>query len=211
MNHNLITTAVIVLGSMIMASFITNPNDSVPTGYKAGDKASDFKLKNINDQFVSLADYKTAKGFIVVFTCNHCPYAIAYEDRIEELDKKYAPKGYPVIAINPNDAASYPDDSFENMKVRAKQKGFTFPYLYDETQATAKTYGAQRTPHIYLLQKSGSDLIVKYVGAIDDNSQDAKAVKVKYLENAVDELLSGKDVSSKETKAIGCSIKWKKA
>jgi len=211
MNHNLITTAVIVLGSMIMASFITNPNDSVPTGYKAGDKASDFKLKNINDQFVSLTDYKTAKGFIVVFTCNHCPYAIAYEDRIEELDKKYAPKGYPVIAINPNDAASYPDDSFENMKVRAKQKGFTFPYLYDETQATAKTYGAQRTPHIYLLQKSGSDLIVKYVGAIDDNSQDAKAVKVKYLENAVDELLSGKDVSSKETKAIGCSIKWKKA
>jgi thiol-disulfide isomerase/thioredoxin len=158
-----------------------------------------------------LADYKSAKGFIVVFTCNHCPYAIAYEDRIEELDKKYASKGYPVIAINPNDAVSYPDDSFENMKVRAKQKGFTFPYLYDETQATAKIYGAQRTPHVYLLQKSGSDLIVKYVGAIDDNSQDAKAVKVKYLENAVDELLSGKDVSAKETKAIGCSIKWKKA
>jgi len=209
--HHHLTTAAITLGSLIMASFITKPNDSVPAGYKAGDKAADFKLKNINDQFVSLADYKTAKGFIVVFTCNHCPYAIAYEDRIEELDKKYASKGYPVIAINPNDAVSYPEDSFENMKVRAKQKGFTFPYLYDETQVTAKTYGALRTPHVYLLQKSSSDLIVKYVGAIDDNSQDAKAVKIKYLENAVDELLAGKDVSTKETKAIGCSIKWKKA
>ncbi|MBC7451566.1 MAG: thioredoxin family protein [Cytophagales bacterium] len=204
-----IVTTLLAISALLMASF-TSTTEDIPAGYKPGDKATDFKLKNINDKIVSLADYSTAKGFIVVFTCNHCPYAIAYEDRVEAIDKKYASKGYPVIAINPNDAASYPEDSFENMKVRAKQKGFTFPYLYDDTQNIAKAYGAQRTPHVYVLEKKGSDLIVQYVGAIDDNSQDASAVKVKYLENTVDELLAGKEVSTKETKAIGCSIKWKK-
>lgn len=202
-------TTVLALGIM-MISFITTSNEDIPAGYKAGDKASDFKLKNTNDKLVSLSDFTTAKGFIVVFTCNHCPYAVAYEERIEAIHKKYAGKGFPVIAINPNDADNYPEDSFENMKVGAKQKGFSFPYLYDDTQNIAKAYGAQRTPHVYVLEKKGTDFIVKYVGAIDDNSQDASAVKVKYLENTIDELLAGKEVSTKETKAIGCSIKWKK-
>jgi peroxiredoxin len=178
-------------------------------GYQVGDKATDFKLKNIDGKQVALADFKDAKGFIVVFTCNHCPFAIAYEDRINALDQKYASKGYPVIAINPNDAVAYPDDNFDKMVERAKEKKFTFPYLVDDSQSIAKTFGATKTPHIYVLQKSKKDLVVKYIGAIDDNSKDAAAVKEKYVETAVDQLLAGQEVAVKETKAIGCSIKWK--
>src|SRR5690606_13667730 len=113
-------------------------------GYKVGDKARDFSLKNIDDKIVSLANFKEAKGFIVVFTCNHCPFAVKYEDRIIAANKKYAPLGYPVIAINPNDVNVSPEDSFEKMKERAAEKGFDFPYLYDETQEIARTYGATR-------------------------------------------------------------------
>lgn len=179
-------------------------------GYKVGDKAIDFKLKNIDDKQVSLADYKEAKGFIVVFTCNHCPYAVKYEDRINGLDKKYAALGYPVIAINPNDASQYPDDDFASMQKRAQEKSFSFPYLVDESQEIAKTYGATKTPHVYVLKKEKKDLIVKYIGAIDDNTDNADAVKEKYVEQAVDALLAGKNVKTSSTKAIGCGIKWKK-
>jgi hypothetical protein len=118
--------------------------------------------------------------------------------------------GYPVVAINPNDDVAYPDDSFENMKVRAKNKKFTFPYLRDESQQIARTYGATKTPHVYLLKKEGKELKVEYIGAIDDNSQDAAAVKEKYVETAVDNLLKGEAIKTTSTKAIGCSIKWKK-
>ena len=122
-------------------------------GYKIGDVAIDFKLKNVDGKIVSLADFKDTKGFIVVFTCNHCPYAIAYEDRIIHLDKMFKPKGYPVIAINPNDNDAYPEDSYENMIARAKEKGFTYPYLFDEGQKIYPQYGATRTPHIFILKK----------------------------------------------------------
>ena len=122
-------------------------------GYEIGDKAEDFKLKNVDGKMVSMADYKDAKGFIIVFTCNHCPYAIAYEDRIIALDKKYKALGYPVIAINPNDPDVQPGDSFEGMQERASDKEFTFPYLYDATQSTYPKYGATRTPHIFVLNK----------------------------------------------------------
>ncbi len=179
-------------------------------GYKPGDIAIDFKLKNIDGSFVSLKDFHSAKGFIIIFTCNHCPYAKAYEDRIIKLDKKYKPKGYPVIAINPNDPVAYPDDSYENMKKRASVKGFTFPYLIDETQEIAKSYGAKHTPHVYILQKEGKKLIVRYIGAIDDNYQDATMVHEKYVEEAIQSLLDNEDVAINSTKAIGCSIKWKK-
>lgn len=178
-------------------------------GYKQGDKATDFKLKGIDGKTSSLADWKDTKGFIVVFTCNHCPYAVKYEDRINALHKKYAPLGYPVVAINSNDSIQYPEDSYSNMQLRAKQKSFAFPYLLDETQEIAKTYGAAKTPHVYILKKE-KDLIVKYIGAIDDNTDDVSAVKEKYAEAAVDALLAGKEVKVPFTKAIGCGIKWKK-
>ncbi len=178
-------------------------------GYNVGDKASDFKLKNVDGKYVSLSDYPDATGFIVIFTCNHCPYAIAYQDRIIELNKEYEVLGYPVVAINSNDPDIAPDDSYENMVVRAKEKGFTFPYLYDETQEVYRKYGAKRTPHVYLLQKNGKDLVVRYIGAIDDNSQDASKVTTPYLANAIEALIAGKAPDPSMTKAIGCSIKDK--
>ncbi len=178
-------------------------------GYKIGDVATDFSLINIDNQKVSLADYTEAKGFIVIFTCNHCPYAVAYEDRIIGLDKKYKELGFPVIAINPNDPVKQPEDSFENMVIRAKQKGFTYPYLLDEGQEIYPQYGATKTPHVFVLQKMDGKNIVQYIGAIDDNYDDAAGVTEKYVENAVDALLAGDEVTVKETKAIGCTIKVK--
>jgi peroxiredoxin len=178
-------------------------------GYNVGDKATGFNLKNIDDKMVSLEKYSSAKGFIVIFTCNHCPYAKAYEDRIIDLDKTYKQKGYPVVAINSNDVTIAPDDSFENMKIRAKDKGFSFPYLFDADQSIANAYGAARTPHVYLLKKEKGELIVKYIGAIDNNYQDASAVTEKYLADAIEDLLADKEPSVNFTKAIGCTIKRK--
>ncbi len=176
-------------------------------GYSVGDKAADFRLKNVDGNYVSMSDYPDAKGFVVVFTCNHCPYAVAYEDRLIELDKKYSPKGFPVIAINPNDPAAEPRDSYELMQVRAREKGFTFPYLFDDGQKVYPVYGATRTPHIFLLNREGDDLVVAYIGAIDDNYRDANAVEERFLANAIDALLDGRKPDPDFTRAIGCTIK----
>lgn len=176
-------------------------------GYKIGDVAENFTLKNIDGKMVSLSDYEDAKGFIVTFTCNTCPYAVMYEDRIIDLNNKYVSKGYPVIAIMPNNIAKKPGDALPEMKKRAEEKGFNFPYLIDEAQNVYPKFGATKTPHVFILEKTDKGNIVKYIGAIDDNYKDASAVTTKYVEEAVDALLDGKDVSEKETKAIGCSIK----
>lgn len=176
-------------------------------GYKIGDYATDFKLKNVDGKMVSLSDFKDAKGFLVIFTCNSCPYAVAYENRIIALDKKYAAKGVPVIAINPNNPEKQSKDSYEQMKVRAREKGFTFPYLFDDGQKIFPQYGATRTPHVYLLEKTKKGNVVKYIGAIDDNYQDAGAVETKYVEDAVDAMLKKERIKIETTKAIGCSIK----
>jgi len=199
----LISAAVIVL----CISAFTIQKTTFGEGYKIGDVAEDFSLKNIDGKMVSLSDYKKAKGFIVTFTCNTCPYAVAYEDRIIALDKKYASKGYPVIAIMPNNVSIKPDDNLDAMKQRANEKGFTFPYLIDEEQKVFPKFGATKTPHMFVLQKTEKGNVVKYIGAIDDNYKDASAVSTKYVEKAVDALLQGKDVEQTETKAIGCTIK----
>lgn len=197
------TLIVMAVFTVLTAFSLQNDNE----GYKVGDAATDFKLKNVDGNMVSLADYKDAKGFIVIFTCNTCPYAVANEDRIIALDKKYKSKGYPVIAVNPNDPEAQPGDSMDKMKQRAKEKGFTFPYLLDEGQKIYPKYGATKTPHTYILKKTDGKYIVEYIGAIDDSSRDASAVKEKYVENAVDALLSGKKPEVTYTRAIGCSIK----
>jgi peroxiredoxin len=177
-------------------------------GYEVGDTAADFKLKNVDGKMVSLADYKDAKGFIVVFDCNTCPYSKAYSERIMALNKKYATLGFPVIAINPNDPTKSEGDSFDEMIKVAKKKGYDFPYLVDESQAVAKSFGATNTPHVFVLTK---ELKVAYIGAIDDNARKAEAVSKKYVEEAVNSLLDGKPVTTTKVKAIGCGIKWKNA
>jgi peroxiredoxin len=196
------SSALLFCGFILLTSF-------APPPYQVGDSVKDFKLKNVNGKMVSLADYEKAKGYIVIFTCNHCPYAKAYEQRIMDLDKKYSAKGFPVIAISPNDPGKVPDDSFDNMAKRAKEKGYSFPYLFDETQQVAKQFGATRTPHVFVLNKTAKGMEVAYIGAIDDNTEDAGAVKNHYVDDAVNALMRGEKPAVSETKAIGCTIKWK--
>ncbi len=182
----------------------------VDTGYKVGDVVTDFSLKNTDGKMVSMADFPNAKGFIVVFTCNMCPYSVANEDRILALDRKFKGKGYPVIAINPNDPAVSPGDGFAEMKVRAAEKKFTFPYLFDEKQEVYPQFGATRTPHVYILTKKEGTVVVSYIGAIDDSSRNPEAVTTRYVDEAVHALLRGAAPKTTYTKAIGCSIKTKK-
>ncbi|MFA5417897.1 MAG: thioredoxin family protein [Bacteroidales bacterium] len=177
-------------------------------GYQPGDKAKGFNLKNVDGKMVSNSDYQDAKGFIVIFTCNHCPYSVAYQDRIIALNNKYAALGYPVIAINPNDSSIVQSDSYSNMQIRAKEKGFDFPYLLDADQSLAHTYGATRTPHVFILQKDSNELIVRYIGAIDDNYEEPEKVKTRFVEQAVDALLEDRLPEPNFTKAIGCTIKF---
>lgn len=207
-----------IIGLVLVAVFGLYAFTNFPTdrtaeedGYTIGSVAADINLLNVDNKMVSYDDYKDAKGFIVIFTCNTCPYAVASEDRIIALDKEFKGKGYPVIAINPNDPEVQPDDTFELMQKKAKEKGFTFPYLFDKTNTVYAEYGATKTPHVYLLNKENGKNVVKYIGAIDDNVRNGDAVKDRFLANAVNELIAGKDVSVKETKAIGCSVKQKKA
>ena len=188
----------------------SNEIEMTNSGYKIGDEATDFSLKNIDDKMVSLEDFPDAKGFIVIFTCNHCPYAKAYEDRIVALDKKHKTQGYPVIAINPNDPKIQPEDGFEEMKKRAAEKGFTFPYLLDDGQKIYPQYGATKTPHVFLLNKEEGKNIVKYIGTIDNNYDDPNDVSERYVEDAVNSLIAGKPVTKETTVAIGCTIKVKK-
>lgn len=178
-------------------------------GYNIGETVANFELKGIEGRLVSLSEFKSGKGVIVVFTTNHCPYAKAYEDRIIALDGKYKSQGFPVLAINPNDPAAYEEDSYENMKVRARAKNYPFPYLFDDTQKVAKSFGATRTPQVYVLVREGDKFTVQYMGALDDNSQDPAGVTKRYVENAVNNLLQGKPVMLNVTKSVGCAIQWK--
>lgn len=187
--------------------FSPEPVQPPAAGYQIGEKVDDFSLENVDGKMVSLADYKKAKGFVIVFTCNHCPYAIAYEDRVIALSEWAKSKDFQLIAINPNDPAVVPDDSPDEMKTRASEKKFGFPYLFDDGQKVYPKFGATRTPHVFVLDKKRR---VQYIGAIDDNSEDASAVTKKYVENAIDALLAGKKPEPNSTKAIGCSIKKKK-
>ncbi len=197
-----------LIGSFILSLFVIS---AVQAQYKVGDVVSDFSLKNVDSKNVSLAQYSSAKGFIVVFTCNTCPFAMKYESRVEQLNKEFSSKGYPVVAISSNDTQAKPGDSFEEMQKKAKLEAYTFPYLYDESQDVAKRFGATNTPHVYVLAKEGGKLVVKYIGAIDNNADDASKADKKYVADAIYSLLDGKAPSITATKAIGCGIKWKKA
>lgn len=196
----------LILAALVAAMFVA----AKPAGYGVGDTVADFKLKNVDGKTVSLADFKNAKGAIVIFDCNTCPYSKAYNDRILALSKKYQ-STFPVLAINSNSPEVSPGDSFEEMVKYSKSKGYTFPYLFDETQEVARNYGATNTPHVYVLKKEGVAFKVAYIGAIDNNTKDAASADKKYVEEAVNALAAGKAVPTEKTKAIGCTIKWKSA
>ncbi|MFO7999348.1 MAG: thioredoxin family protein [Bacteroidales bacterium] len=191
----------------LLFSMVLISSTLMAQGYSVGDVATDFRLLNVDGKYVSMADFPEAKGFVVIFSCNHCPYVVAYEDRMIDLHNKYAPKGFPVIAINPNDTIAQPADSYTKMIERANEKGFPFVYLFDDGQKIYPQYGATRTPHVYLLEKTGDDLKVAYIGAIDDNYRDADQVTEPFLANAIDALLEGKKPDPDFTRAIGCTIK----
>lgn len=174
---------------------------------KIGSPAPDFNLLGIDDKKYSLASFKDKKALIVIFSCNHCPYVQAYEDRIKQIQKDYQSKGVEVIAINSNEDKGYPEDSFENMKKRAAEQKFNFLYLRDEDQSVARAYDATHTPEIFVFDGNRK---LAFHGKIDDNWQEPNKVKNHYLKDALDELLAGKEISVPETFTIGCTIKWKR-
>lgn len=183
---------------------------SAQNGYQVGDLAADFNLKNVNGTNISPSSYKDAKGFIVVFTCNTCPVAQAYQSRIESLNQEFAPKGYPVVAINTNDPVTSPGDSYEKMQQYAKNKSFSYAYLEDPDHVFTKKYGATRTPHTFVLTKTANGNQVAYIGAIDNNQEGEASGTVHYVKDAVNALLKGQKPTVTNTKAVGCGIKWKK-
>lgn len=171
-----------------------------------GSKAPEFNLPAIDGKSYSLDSFDNKRFLIVVFSCNHCPYVQAYEDRIIEIQNDFN-EYLSVVAISSNETINYPEDSFDKMKERAQLKKFNFPYLWDESQEVALAYGATHTPEIFLFD---AERKLAFHGKIDDNWQDTKSVKSKYLRNAIEELIAGKNVSVPETFTIGCTIKWKK-
>jgi peroxiredoxin len=206
-------TLITVNTKKLHASAKNTASVAAPTepGYSIGSTVANFTLKNYDGTEVTLTGNDNVKGYILVFTCNHCPFAKAYHSRVVALHKKYEGLGYPVLAINPNSTGAMEDENEANNMQTAKSQGFSFPYLSDATQEQAKLFGAKKTPTAYILQKENGNFVLKYGGAIDDNAQDEAGVSSKYLETALGEILLGKAVSNPSTKSVGCGIKWKNA
>jgi peroxiredoxin len=167
---------------------------------------TDVKMKNVDGAEIDLAQIQKPAGTLVIFTCNHCPFAKKWETRIVELGNTYQAKGIGVVAINANDPSVAPDDSYPSMQQRAKDRGMQFPYVVDATSGVARAFGATRTPEVFLFDKDGK---LVYHGAVDDNGDDAAKVEKAYLKMALDAVVGGTDVAVKETKSIGCTIKFR--
>ncbi len=174
-----------------------------------GTPAPDFSLKGTDGKTYSLSNFLESKILVVIFMCNHCPYVVAVQGRINALAKAYARKDMQLIGINSNDAKNYPEDSFEEMKTRALEEGYAFPYLFDETQEVAKAYGAVCTPDPYLFERVGKEFKLHYHGRIDDSWKDESQVKQRDLALAIDAVLARKLVHSDQKPSMGCSIKWR--
>jgi len=176
-------------------------------GLKPGDKAASFSLQSVDGTTVSLSNFSSQKGVILVFTSNPCPFSKAYEQRIIQLHQRYADLGFPLVAINSNNSQISPDDNLSQMKRRSDEKGYPFPYLRDEMEEVCKAYGATRNPQFYLLEKSGDSFKIAYVGAMDDNALDSRSVSNTYLENAIRALLAGERPQPDSTRPFGCVLK----
>lgn len=195
----------------LLVSIISVGATSQVTTLAPGTAAPSFSLQDVTGKTVSFSDFPDAKGFILAFTCNTCPVAKAYEQRIIDLNKKYAPLGYPVIAINPNDPDIAKGDNFEAMKERAKDKSYSFPYLFDKGQVITNAYGAKATPHIFLVEKKTNSNTIAYTGSIDNDPENNNSNKVNYLDQAIQAISEGKAPATASTKALGCSVKRKKS
>lgn len=171
-----------------------------------GTKAPDFNLPGVDGRDYSLGSFADKQAVVIIFSCNHCPYVVANEDRMTELQADYADRGVQLVAINPNDDIRYPADSFEAMKTRAAEKGFNFLYLRDETQQVARAYDASVTPEVFVVDATGT---VVYHGRIDDGVMEPGNVTRHDLRVALDELLAGEEITVKDTEPVGCTIKWK--
>jgi peroxiredoxin len=165
----------------------------------------DVEMRSVGGGEVSLAKVAGSKGTLVIFTCNHCPWAKAWETRIAALGNAYRGRGVGVVAINSNDPTGYPEDGFDAMVKRAKDRGFQFPYVVDRGSTVARAFGAERTPEAFLFDANGT---LVYHGTIDDNADNASAVKQHFLRDALEAVANGQPVAVKETKALGCGIKF---
>jgi peroxiredoxin len=177
-----------------------------PVELRIGTKADYFNLKAVDGKHYSLDNFKDKKVLCIIFICNHCPYVVAVQQRINQIAKDYAKKSFALVGINPNDPVTYPEDSYENMIIRAKEQGYIFPYLFDETQEVARKYDAVCTPDIYVYDENR---ILKYRGRIDDNWKDETSVTRQELRMAIDKLLDDKEINFEMVPSMGCSIKWK--
>lgn len=182
----------------------------VRPGFELGQfKAPDFNLPGVDGKTYSLKNFQDSKALVVIFMCNHCPYVIAVQDRINDLAKRFKGQGVALIGINPNDAVKYPADSFDAMKVRAQERGFVFPYVQDESQEVARAYDAVCTPDPYVFENQGGEFVLRYHGRIDDNWKEPAQVKAQELADALTQILAGKPVDADQKSAMGCSIKWR--
>ena len=193
--------------NLLAALMVTAVLTGSAFGLNIGDKApsTDVKMKNVDGHEVSIADAAGKEGTLIIFSCNHCPFVKAWEGRIASIGNAAKGTGVGVIVINSNDPAAYPEDNFSEMQKRAGQLGFTFPYVVDATSDVARAFGAAKTPEVFLFNKDGKLI---YHGAIDD-SKEAAQVSDRYLQNAVDALVGNKEVATKETKSVGCGIKYR--
>ncbi|HUI22842.1 MAG TPA: thioredoxin family protein [Nitrososphaerales archaeon] len=176
----------------------------IPSALGLGAPAPDFDLPGVDSRHYSLASFSNRPVLVVIFSCNHCPYVKDYEIRMVSIQRDYAAKGVQLVAINSNDDKAYPEDSFPQMVKRAKERGFNFPYLRDESQEVVEAYGGVCTPHVFAFD---GKRILRYRGRIDD-SRDQSKVTSPDLRNALDDMVAGKSVRVPDTKPFGCSIKW---
>ncbi len=198
-----LTFATIGLAGFTVAGFKYDRNNIIEK------TISDFRLKNVDGSSISLSDYPNAKGFIIIFTCNHCPFAKLYTKRLNKLSKMFDSLGVPLLAINSMDTAIYEDENFQKMQEIALAEKYNFPYLYDNMQTVVKDFKADHTPHAFIIWKENEVWKIKYSGAIDDNGQDPE-IATPFISDAVEELLQGKKVAKSVTSSVGCRIFYRK-
>lgn len=194
--------AVLLVAMALGPAWALKPGDSLP------ESVANVKMKGVDGKEVTLKELMGPKGLLVIFSCNHCPWVKAWQARMVALGNEYSQKGVGVVAVNSNDVTVYTDDDMEHMVAQAKEHGYRFPYVMDATSDVARAFGATRTPEAFLFDAQGK---LVYHGAIDDNAEKPQEVKKTYLADALAAVVAGKPVPVAETKALGCSIKFRQA